>query len=98
MAFFLQALKFYAVIADFGLSSVLLDDDAFVTDSNRCLKQRFKNGIEKKLKRLPDWMDWFKYLINLKSIDIDQEVLRLIKDRENVSFFEKKNKVRILIL
>lgn len=82
---FLQALKFYAVIADFGLSSVLLDENAFVTDSNRCLKQRFKNGIEKKLKRLPDWMDWFKYLINLKSIDIDQEVLRLIKERENVS-------------
>ena len=49
------------------------------------MKQRFKNGIEKKLKRLPDWMDWFKYLINLKSIDIDQEVLRLIKERENVS-------------
>ena len=82
-------MQFYAVIADFGLSSVLLDDDAFITDSNRCLKQRFKNGIEKKLKRLPDWMDWFKYLINLKSIDIDQEVLRLIKDRENVSFFRK---------
>ena len=76
--------KFYAVIADFGLSTVELESDIKKSDVlNRTLpiKRRFLNAIEK----LPKSLNWMKYLFNVHSKNVDEEILLIIKKLENVS-------------
>ena len=76
--------KFYAVIADFGLSTVELDNDVKKSDIlQRTLpvKRRFLNII----KKLPKYLNWVKYFFNVHSKNVDDEILLIVKKLENVS-------------
>lgn len=76
--------KFYAVIADFGLSTVELDADIKTSDIlHRTLpvKRRFLNAIQK----LPKSLNWVKYFFNVHSKNVDDEILLIVEKLENVS-------------
>ena len=66
--------KFYAVIADFGLSTVELDTDVKKSDIlQRTLpvKRLFLNII----KKLPKYLNWVQYFFNIHSKNVDDEIL-----------------------
>ena len=76
--------KFYAVIADFGLSTVELDADIKTSDIlHRTLpvKRRFLNAIQK----FPKSLNWVKYFFNVHSKNVDDEILLIVEKLENVS-------------
>ena len=76
--------KFYAVIADFGLSTVELDGDVKSSDIlNRGLplKRQLLNAIQK----LPKSLNWMKYFFNVHSKNVDDEILLIVKKLEDVS-------------
>ena len=78
--------KFYAVIADFGLSTVELDADIKKSDIlHRTLpmKRRFLNAIQK----FPKSLNWVKYFFNVHSKNVDDEILLIVKKLENVSSY-----------
>ena len=84
--------KFYAVIADFGLSTVELDADIKKSDIlHRTLpmKRRFLNAIQK----FPKSLNWVKYFFNVHSKNVDDEILLIVKKLENVSCFTSKIRV-----
>ena len=73
---------FYAIIADYGLSAVLLKPDTRIQHSSRIdLWRRMIN-----FNRMPKWLDFVKYLIGVPQTAVDDEVLSVIKDCENVSY------------
>ena len=66
--------KFYAVIADFGLSTVELDTDVKKPDllqHTLPVKRRFLNII----KKLPKYLNWVKYFFNVHSKNVDEDVV-----------------------
>ena len=76
--------KFYAVIADFGLSTVELETDIKKSDIfQRTLpvKRRFLNTIQK----FPKSLNWVKYFFNVHSKNVDDEILLIVQKLENVS-------------
>ena len=72
---------FYAIIADFGLSAVLLRPDTEIR-SRFNLWRRLAH-----FKRMPKWLESIKYLISIPKTAVDDEVLSAIKENENVSEF-----------
>ena len=76
--------KFYAVIADFGLSTVELDTDIKKSDiltRTLPIKRRFLNAIQK----FPKSLNWVKYFFNVHAKNVDDEILLIVEKLENVS-------------
>ena len=79
--FFKNWFQFYAVIADFGLSSVLLSEDTFVNFRQKSLSQKITDLISSYVNKLPTWLDWIRYM---NPVNVDQEVLLILKQIEEV--------------